>query len=119
MKIYLRPIKRAVAGIYLVIHSFLFQSVFQRLLGYVPHLFAAHGIIRPCRKLNVIFKPELFVEKIDKIDNAQYFLLELLRGYEDMRIVLRECAHPEQAGQDAAQLIAMAGAELSQPKRKI
>ena len=84
------------------------------------------GIVLRMRRI-AAGKLDLVVARIRKrlhhceseIDAVLNFLFDLLRHAEDVRVVLREAAHAQQAVQHAGALVAIHGAELGQAHRQI
>ncbi len=43
----------------------------------------------------MVFKTENLIKLVNKLDNALYLFSDLLRRYEQVRIILRKAAYPE------------------------
>ncbi len=56
---------------------------------------------------------------VHEADHAEHLVLELLRGAVDVRVVLGEVAHAEEAVQHAAHLVAVHAAELGHAQRQV
>src|SRR5579863_3328133 len=113
----LRAVECAFAGNDFVRHVHAFQRVHERIFS-VPPLFRSSGIVlRPRRvarrKLHfVAVEPEdtqHFPRELDAILN---FFFDLVRHAENVRIVLREAAHAQQAVQHPRPLVAIHSAKL-------
>ena len=67
----------------------------------------------------MVRKAEVVVDRRDEVRHAHDFIGELLRRHEEMRIVLVEAAHAEQAVQRTFELMAMNEADFARTNGKI
>ncbi len=67
----------------------------------------------------MVFKAEERVDLIDQTGHAFDLLLDLLRGHEDMGIVLGKAAHPHQPVELAGFLVAVYQSQLTHAQGKI
>ena len=109
----LRAVEGAVALVELVIHAKLRQSRLQAVLRSLPVLIGAHGVVGAGGKLHMVLEAELLVHRVDKAHDAHDLVGELVGAHEQVRIVLVEAAHAEQAVQGAAHLVAVHRADLA------
>ena len=120
----LRPVERGFVG-----HHFHFDvetlgGVLERVFGDLPLLgravvFAAQAVV-PGGKLGFIFVETESGERIDgELKAVHDFVFDLLGCAEDVRVILREAAHAEQAVEHAGALIAVDRAQLAQAHRQI
>ena len=80
-----------------------------------PHLQVAHVLLRAGGQSDaVIGETEGFHQLEGQFQHAANFVLNLLRAAEDMGVVLGEAAHPHQAMQHAAALVAVNRAQLGE-----
>ena len=93
----LRAVERAVALVDDIRHVELLQRLNQAVGRRLPILIAAHAVLRAGGKLDEVIKAELAVHLIDEADHADDLVGDLVGAHEDMRVVLREAAHAEQA----------------------
>ena len=69
-------------------------------LGVVPLLVRADALLRPRRQLDDdVLEAEVVVDRQQQVVHLEALLGELLLGDEDVRVVLREVAHAQQAVQ--------------------
>ena len=79
----------------------------ERALGAVPHLVVADPLRRTRRELEPGLEAEALVEVEAEAQALDDLLLDLLLGAEDVRVVLGDVAHPQQAVERAARLVAV------------
>ena len=93
-----RSIKNPFAGIDLEVQRFIVQGIFQSLGGVFPALFRADIFIRPGAQIDFVFEePERLQNINDQFENLGDFLFNLGRTAKQVRVILREPAHAEQA----------------------
>ena len=86
----------------------------------VPDLVRAHPLGRPVGELDAhVVEAEIAVNAQDQLGHPHRFLGDLLRGAEDVGIVLGEGAHPHQAVQRPRGLIAVHLAEFGEAQRQL
>ena len=74
----------------------------------------------PGRNLGFVLLEAEGLQRIEReLQAAHHFVFDLLRRAEDVRVVLRESAHAQQAVHGAAALVAIHRAELAQPHRQL
>ncbi len=92
----------------------------KRRLGLVPHCVVADTHLRTIGELDTyLVETEVFVDAKDQIAHSNRLLRDLLRGAEDVRIILGECAHAHHAVQCSRRLVAMAFPEFGQPAGQV
>ena len=80
----------------------------QRAFGLVPDLVRPHALGRPVGELDAhVVEAEIPVNAQDQLGDLDRLRGDLLRGAENMGIVLREGAHAHEAVQRARGLVAM------------
>ena len=119
MEIYLGTVKRAVALVYHIIETYIFERGLKAVCRKFPILVASHTVLRPGRQLDVVFESEYLVHLVDKTDNAFYLVGDLLRGHEDMRVVLSETANAHKSVERARFLVSVHDAQLAHTHRQI
>ena len=97
------------------------EHVAQHALGVIPHRVGADALLRPGRELDqdVAGEAEIRIDREDQVVDLQALGGELILGAEDMRVVLGEAAHAQQAVQRAGGLVAMHHAEFGQADRQV
>jgi hypothetical protein len=96
------------------------QGVLERRLGLLPLLRLAHELLRPGGQLGLEFgQPEVTQQADHEIEQRRQLLGQLLRGTEDVRVVLGEAARPCEAVHHPRLLEPVHGAELEQPQRQL
>ena len=76
-------------------------------------------IIRAKRDGRAFIEAEIAIDRQDQLVDLVAFGGKLILGAENMRVVLRERAHPHHAMQRARRLIAMDEAEFGEAQRQI
>ncbi|MNE21746.1 hypothetical protein D3C80_1149180 [compost metagenome] len=79
MKINLRAIKCPITFVDKIIDTKVVQHALQCLLGLIPQLFRAHGILRSRGELYLIFKAQHLIYMVNQRNNAANLLFNLLR----------------------------------------
>ena len=98
VKVDLRPVERAAAGVQLVLTAESVQCRRQRRLGLLPLLVAPDRLRGLGRELDPnVVETEVRVELIYRLANVGHLSGDLLLGAKDVGIVLGERAHAEQA----------------------
>ena len=115
----LRSVEGAVALVQLVREPLATQGALERALGGVPHLVRADALLRPGGQLEPRLEAEDLVQEEPEVEAADDLVLDLLLGAEDVGVVLGEGAHPQQAVQHPAGLVAVDQAGLRVPDRKV
>ncbi|EKD61350.1 MAG: hypothetical protein ACD_54C00275G0001 [uncultured bacterium] len=119
-EIELRAVERAIALVDLVGQFQPLNRGFQRVFGLVPHLVRAHAHIRAGGKLDVkLLKAKVFVDRRQQRDEVGAFLLDLIFGAEDMRVILHETTHPHQPVHGTRRFVAVARAEFRQTQGQV
>ena len=67
----------------------------------------------------MVGEPELLVHRVDELNDAHDFLGQLVGAHEQVRIVLVEAAHAEQAMQRALHLVAVHQADLARTNGQV
>ena len=91
----------------------------QRGLGAVPQRVVADPLLRPRRELEAGLEAEQPVDREAEVEARRDLVLDLLLGAEDVRVVLREAAHAQQAVQRARGLLAVQQAGLVEAHRQV
>ena len=100
MEVDLRPVEGAIPGVEHVRQLRPRQGLGQGVLGGLPHLVAADGLVRPGGQLHVhLVEPERPVHLPDEADDAQHLVFHLLGQAVDVRVVLGEHPHAEETGE--------------------
>ena len=115
----LRAVERALAGIVGVLEAGRVDRDAERGLRLVPDCVRAHPRLGAVGELDPhVVEPEVAVDGQDQIAHRDRFLRDLVRGAEDMGIVLGERAHPHQPVQRPGRLVAVHLAELGDAHRQ-
>ncbi len=86
----------------------------------IPHGVGADALVRARRELDGdLVEAEIGIGRQDQVVDLQALGRKLLLGAEDMRVVLREAAHPHQPMQRARRLVAVDSAEFRKLYRQI
>ena len=115
----LRAVERAVALVQLVLEPAALERALERVLGLVPHLLRAHALLGARGQLEPRLEAELVVDEEAEVEAAQHLLLDLLLGAEHVGVVLGDVAHPQQAMERAAGLVAVHEALLGVADREV
>ena len=115
----LRPVEGAVALVHDVLEPAPLERGGEGRLGDVPLLVGAELVLRPRRELDLDLEPELVVDRVAELEAAEHLVLDLLGRAEDVRVVLREHPHAQQAVERAGQLVAVQHARLGHPQRQL
>jgi len=91
----------------------------ERAFGEVPLLVGAELLLRARRELEARVHPEQLIEKGRVVEAAEDLVLYLVRADEDVRVVLRDVLHPQQAVQRPALLVAMERRRLGEANRQV
>ena len=91
----------------------------ERGLGPIPLLVRAEPLLRPRRQLRARRHAEPAVERAGEVDHPVDLVLDLLLRDEDVRVVLRDVPHPQQAVQRPAALVAVERRRLRVPDRQV
>mmetsp|Transcript_14766 Transcript_14766/g.40378 ORF Transcript_14766/g.40378 Transcript_14766/m.40378 type:complete len:603 (-) Transcript_14766:35-1843(-) len=83
-------------------------------LRLVPRLELAHVLLGPGGEEHVVLEAELAVDEVDEAQHVLDLLLDVLLLAEDVRVVLLEPAHAGEAGEGAAELVAVQHAEVGE-----
>ena len=119
MEVELRAVERAVALVDGVILAHIGDGVLERFGREVPGLLLADVVLRHCGNLDLILQAEDGVDLVEQLDDVLDLVLHLVPGHEDVRVVLREAAHAEQAVQCARKLVAVHEAQLADAHRQV
>ena len=119
MEVDLRTVERAVALVDHIVHAQIVQRAAQTVRGHFPHFVRADGIFGAGGQLHVIRETEHAVHLVDQVVHAFDLVANLLRGHEDVRVVLREAAHAHQAVQRAGELVPVHQSQLAAAQRQI
>ena len=103
----LRAVEGAVALVDHVFHAQIVQRALQAVGGLRPHLVRADGVLRAGGQFDVILEAKDRVDLVDEPVNALDLVADLLRGHEDVGVVLREAAHAHQPVQRAGEFVAV------------
>ena len=87
--------------------------------GELPILLVAHMILGHGGQLYLIGQAEEGVDLVEQADDVLDLVLHLIPGHEDVRVVLSEAAHAEQAVQRAGQLVAVHQTQLAHAQRQV
>src|SRR5215469_1357344 len=120
----LGAIERGFAGDGFVGNLQLFQCTLQRGDRQLPFLIAAQEVLLvvgiPDAEFHVeLIEAERLQDRERKLHAANYFALNLLRRAEDMGIILRESAYPEQTVHNPRPFIAIHGSQLAVAGRQV
>ena len=104
----LGPVEGAAALVNLVGHPLLVERVFERLRRLLPPRRLADGLRRLRREVGLdVVEAELAEHRLRELDRRFDLADDLLRCAEDVRVVLREAAHAEEAVANAVLLVAV------------
>ena len=116
----LRAIEGALAGVQFEFNAGDGAGFAQRALGLIPEFIAADAGFRPVAELDAeLGEAEVAVDAGQQLDEFGGFRRDLVRGAENMRIVLGERPHPHDAVQRAGRLIAVARPEFRHAQRQL
>ena len=120
MHVDLRPVERAVAGVELVVEA---RGRRARLssarLGVIPQRVVADPLLGARRELEPHLEAEHPVDLEAELQAAGDLVVDLLLGAEDVRVVLCELAHAQEAVQRARGLVAVQQAGLVVADRQV
>src|SRR5205823_14444798 len=120
LNIDLRPVEDAFAWINTVRHATTLESRLQRGCGLSPELFRADRLRRASRDVDLVFREsEGLQHEEGEVQNLRDLRFQLLRNAEQMRVVLREAAHPHQAVEYTGALVPVHRPELGIAHRKV
>ena len=119
MEVDLGAIESAVPFVDHIRQLHFFQRFPQGVCRHLPVLVASHGIFRPGGQFHMIFKPEQGINLVDQFHHALDFILDLLRGHENVGVVLGKTAHPHQAVQLAGLFMAVHQSQLAHAQGQI
>mmetsp|Transcript_63967 Transcript_63967/g.164651 ORF Transcript_63967/g.164651 Transcript_63967/m.164651 type:complete len:517 (-) Transcript_63967:590-2140(-) len=115
----LRAVERSIALVESPLFPGRVQSLSQLLLGAVPELDAAEGLLWPRAQLQGKFEAEELVHVEDKAQGRRDLAADLVLAAEDVRVVLLEAAHTSESGERPAQLVAVQHTEGGQAQRQL
>ena len=116
----LGAVEGAVAGVEHVLDALALEHAREDALGELPDLVRADALLRPGAELDLdVAEAERGVDVLHEADDAEHLFFELLGGAVDVRVVLGEVAHAEEAVQHAAHLVAVHAAELGHAQRQV
>ncbi len=116
----LRAVEGALARLVFPLQARFVQGVGQCTFGTVPQLFGTDTLGRTGGQLHGhIGEAEVVVHVQGQLDEVGGFLLHLIFGAEDVRVVLHEATHAHDAVQGAGRLVTVAGTELGQAQRQV
>src|SRR5690606_24280369 len=116
----LRPVEGTLARLIFPGQPGLVQRLGQRTLGAIPQLIGTYALGGASRELHGdIGEAEVRVDLQGQPDEVGRFLLHLILGAEDVRIVLHEATHAHDAVQRTGRLVAVTGTELGQTQRQV
>ena len=105
IEIELRPVECAIAGFERVVPTHCLDRVLKCAFDVVPAFVASDPLFGAGGEANLEFGKTQFAIYIrEEVDEPGAFILDLVFGAEDMRVVLREAAHPHDAVQRAGRL---------------
>ena len=126
MEVDLGAVEGAVAGVQHVGEGFAagvllgVEHAGERALRPLPHLVAADALLGPRAELDLdVAEAERRVDPMHEAHDAADLFLELLGRAVDVRVVLREVAHAEQAVEHAAHLVTVHLTELGEAQRQV
>lgn len=119
VEIQFRTVKCAVAFIDLVLHADAADCIRQRSGCNIPVLFCADVILRHRCKLDPIGKTEFSINFLIELCNANHFIPYLLRGNQQMGVVLGKAANPEQTVQSTGKFVAVHKTKFRIAQRQI
>ena len=103
----LRAVERPLARRDDVLQAVPLQRGFERGLRVIPLLVGAEPVLRARRELGARRDAEAVVEVVDEVDHRVDLVLDLVLRDEDVRVVLGDVLHAQQAVQRPAALVAM------------
>ncbi len=116
----LGAVEGAVAGVEHVVDALAVEHAREDALGQLPDLVRADALGRPGAELDLdVAEAERGVDVLHEAHHAEHLVFELLGGAVDVRVVLGEVAHAEEAVQHAAHLVAVHAAELGHAQRQV
>ena len=116
----LGAVEGAVAGVEHVVDALALEHACEDALGELPDLVRADALLRPRAELDLdVGEAEGGVDVLHEADDAEHLFFELLGGAVDVRVVLGEVAHAEEAVQHAAHLVAVDTAQLCHAQRQV
>ena len=116
----LRSVKRAFPGVMSVVEPGDFERLEQRGFRLVPDLVFADANLRAIGKLDShVLETEIAVNAEDQLADSDRLPGDLFGCAEDVRVILRECAHPHHAVQRSGRLVTMALAEFCEAHRQV
>ena len=118
MEVDLRPVEGAVALVDRVGQVEFLERAFQSLGRRFPVLVGTHAVLRAGRQFDEVLETELGVDLVDQVHDAHDLVGDLLAAHEDMRVVLRKAADPEQPVERPAQFVAVHQTEFAHPERQ-
>ena len=90
-----RTVESALAFVDFILVAMLFQCARQRLFGNIPDFVGTDTLFRTGRKVNLyLVKAEVLIDVKNQLHCRDAFFFHLFGRAEDVRIVLRELAHP-------------------------
>ena len=119
MEVDLRSIECAIALVYHIRQSQLFQSGTQAFGCHLPIFITSHAVFRTGGQLYVVFEPKQGIYLVDQVYNALDLVLDLLRCHEDMCIILCETAYSHQTMKLTRFLMTMNDTKLTHTQRQI
>ena len=119
MEVQLGAIESAVALVDLEGLAHVGDSVFQDVLVMLPLLHSADVILRHGAEFNGVAEAEGGVHFVEQADRLLDHVLHLVRGHEDVGVVLGEAADPEQAVERTGQLVPVYQAQLAHPQGQL
>ena len=86
------------AAAHLVVPALAAERADERRGGLVPDLIGAHGLLGPGAQINLVLgEPKLGEDLLGEVEHLRDLIRQLLGQAEDVRVVLREAAHAEEA----------------------
>jgi len=95
----LRSVKSTITGVELPWHAKSVESIFQGLLSLVPKVVTSESLLGSGGEFKLKLELEDAVDVPQEVEAAHNFSHELLRGAEQMRVILTEATHSGQAGE--------------------
>src|SRR5438552_11399013 len=115
----LGPVERPVARIEVVREPVRLQRVVQRPLGRLPLLVRSQRLGRARGELEERVEREGLVPVADQLEERGNFVLELVGATVDVRVVLRELPHAEEARQGAGALVPVQPTHVGEAQREV
>ena len=109
----LRAVECAVPLIYHVGQSQLIEGASESLCCKFPVLVASHAVLRSRGELYMVLEAEQGIYLVDEACYILDLVADLLRGHEDVGVVLRKAAHAHQAVECSGELMAVHQAQLA------